>query len=366
MNEWYALTNDLETGVPPLDEVSRARIEKRVRSALPRPGKRRMLVVILAAVLALSACGYAVATGQFSHWFWNMAEDPQAPESSEDLLASMGTVLGQSQTAGGVTVTLNGAIWDGNTLMLSLAVEGEDLPEDYWTSVAVGDSWLSSSKAQIKQSWQKAYPDRDEAELDAQLDEYWESMKMLWRPEITYLYNRLGETYSLQIRWECPSGLDALELTLHLENLEFRNTVIQGPFEFTFTVERHDDVELLYRGDVTMEPAEGVPIRVTDVTVSPFQVKVRFTGLEKLPLDANGDPSGESFSLSIDALRVNGEEVTGFASQSGSNRTWESDGSWEGSLRRGPFRQVIAPAAVEAICINSVWLELNRMELAGN
>ena len=366
MNEWYALTNDLETGVPPLDEVSRTRIEKRVRSALPRPGKHRMLVVILAAVLALSACGYAVATGQFSHWFWNMAEDPQAPESSEDLLASMGTVLGQSQTAGGVTVTLNGAIWDGNTLMLSLAVEGEDLPEDYWTSVAVGDSWLSSSKAQIKQSWQKAYPDRDEAELDAQLDEYWESMKMLWRPEITYLYNRLGETYSLQIKRECPSGLDALELTLHLENLEFRNTVIQGPFEFTFTVERHDDVELLYRGDVTMEPAEGVPIRVTEVTVSPFQVKVRFTGLEKLPLDASGDPSGESFSLSIDALRVNGEEVTGFASQSGSNRTWESDGSWEGSLRHGPFRQVIAPAAVEAICINGVWLELNRMELAGN
>ena len=81
MNDWYDLTNSLDTDVPPLDEVTQAHIQKRVRSALPRRRKRRALFAAIAAVLVLSACGYAVATGQFSDWFWTKA-DPQSPESS--------------------------------------------------------------------------------------------------------------------------------------------------------------------------------------------------------------------------------------------------------------------------------------------
>ena len=51
MNEWYTLTNNLETNVPALDEVSQARIEKRVRFSLPRRRKHRALAAIIAAVL---------------------------------------------------------------------------------------------------------------------------------------------------------------------------------------------------------------------------------------------------------------------------------------------------------------------------
>ena len=91
MNDWYDLTNSLDTNVPPLDEVSRARIEKRVHATLPRRRKRRWLIAAIAAVLVLSACGYAVATGQFSDWFRQIAEDPAEPEASEELLASIGT-----------------------------------------------------------------------------------------------------------------------------------------------------------------------------------------------------------------------------------------------------------------------------------
>ena len=124
MNEWYDLTNNLDTDIPPLDEISQARIEKRIRSALPRRRKRRALAAVIAAVLVLTACSYAVATGQFSDWFRQVAEDPAEPEASEELLSSIGTVIGQSQTVDGVTMTLNGAIWDGNTMLLSLTMTG--------------------------------------------------------------------------------------------------------------------------------------------------------------------------------------------------------------------------------------------------
>ena len=56
MNDWYDLTNSLDTNVPPLDEVSRTRIEKRIRAALPRRKKHRWLIAAIAAVLALTAC----------------------------------------------------------------------------------------------------------------------------------------------------------------------------------------------------------------------------------------------------------------------------------------------------------------------
>ena len=41
------------------------------------------LAAIVAAMLLLSACAYAVATGQFSQWFPRLGVDPEAPEVSE-------------------------------------------------------------------------------------------------------------------------------------------------------------------------------------------------------------------------------------------------------------------------------------------
>ena len=122
MNDWYDLTNDLDTEVRPVDELAHARVVRLAKTALPRRWKKRWVAAALAAVLLLSACGYAVATGRFSDWFWNYSQDPQAPEGSEDLLAGLGTVIGQSQTVNGTTITLDGALWDGNNLVLSIMV----------------------------------------------------------------------------------------------------------------------------------------------------------------------------------------------------------------------------------------------------
>ena len=145
MNDWYTLTQSLETDVLPVDEFSQKRIETRVRAALPRRQKRPQLIAVLAAVLILTACGDAAATGQFSQWFWSVS-DLQEPESDEDLLAAMGTVIDQSQTVNGDTVTLHGAIWDGKTLMLSATIESDSIPTDTWTNVDTHDSQLHASK----------------------------------------------------------------------------------------------------------------------------------------------------------------------------------------------------------------------------
>lgn len=364
MNEWYEWANALETDSPPLDEVSRVRIEQKVRAALPRGRKRRWAAAVIAAALVLSACGYAAVTGQFSQWFWNKAADSQTPEASEDLLASMGTVIGQSQTADGVTVVLNGAIWDGKDLMLSLSLEGEALPSSYWSSVKFEDSWLTPSRAQTKAALQTSFPYMSEEELNTYLDQYLETSRYFGGVSAAYFYNRQTSAYEMQIESSIYTSGDSQELTLHLENLDVSGDILQGPFEFTFTVDLHA-VKQVYFGTVDLEPAESDPIRVTKVSLTPLRVSVSYTGCEPLELDANGSPigKGDPSALSIEALRVNGEEVTGFSSERSSR--WENgpDGSWGGAVSCGPFHRVIDPAAVEAIQINGTWLELDQMDL---
>lgn len=68
--------------------------------------------------------------GQFSQWFPRLEQDPDAPEAVEAVLARMGTVIRQTKTAGGVTATLNGAIWDGDILRMSLAVKAPGIPKE--------------------------------------------------------------------------------------------------------------------------------------------------------------------------------------------------------------------------------------------
>ncbi len=357
MNEWYELINELKTDTPPLDEVSRARIEKKVRAALPRRRKRRWAAAVIAAALVLSACGYAAVTGQFSQWFWNRAADVQTPEASEDLLSSMGTVIGQSQTVDGVTMTLHGALWDRDTLMLSLSMDGAEMPTYYKSS---GDSWLWFSDHQMETTIREAYPDLPDADLQKYMDAV---RPFTGHPTIMYLYNWQTNSCYLQVQNNSiTSQNDQDELTLHLENLEFGNTTLKGPFEFTFIVEKKS-MELIYEGDVTMEPIEGVPIRVTKVTISPFYAEVSFVGLEPLPEEDGETDGGKDISPKLEALRINGLEAVGIVSGHGTSLKRETDGRWDGSTKAGPFHQVLDPATVEAIRVNDVWLELDQLEL---
>lgn len=358
MNEWYALVNGLETDVPSLDEVSAARIQKSIRAALPRRRQRRWLpAVIAAAVLALTACGYAAVTGQFSQWFWNLA-DRDAPEADEDLLASMGTVIGQRQTVDGVTAALNGALWDGETLVLSLTLEGAGVGTDRQTDIQTEASWLCSSRAQTAAAWLKRYPDTDEAELDALLDKYFEMVKDLWRGGITCLPSQQSGACSLQIQMNYASALETPELELHLENLTFQGSTLQGPFDFTFTVERRFP-EVVREGSVLLEQENGLTLHITKVTLTPLRAAVDFEVLEPVP----DSQFHSGFSpVSIDGLCAGGETVR--YGDSGLWATRSGDGEVSGSLMRGPFQQVVDPSEVTGVLLGDFLLDLDSFTLS--
>lgn len=373
MKDWYELTQNLETETTPLDELSSARILQNVKAALPRRKRKPLLAAVLIAVLLLSACGY-VAVTQYSNWFWNLAENPKAPAESEDLLASMGTVINQKQTVDGVTVTLHGALWDGSSLFLSLSLEDGELPERIWSRVETEKSWLIPSRAymeqQLAQQMSERYPELSEEDVTNMIDKYFEYAPRMIPPEITYLYNEHSNAHMLQIEAERSDIWDSIEMTLHLEDLELPYRVngsaqtqhISGPFEFTFTVEKKD-TKSVYAGEADLESPEGMPIRIQEISLTPLQVEVKYIGLRPLKSDQDGNTIWEDHTFKIKALRVNGEEITGFVNGSAGQRRAEEDGSWDGSISRGPFHRVIDPATVEAVKLNDTWLELSDFTL---
>ncbi|WP_297312543.1 DUF4179 domain-containing protein [uncultured Oscillibacter sp.] len=103
----------------------------------------RLISGLFALVLLASLAGSALAAetkaktesaaakpaGQFSQWFSNMGVNPEDPKASEAVLAKMGTVINQTKTVGGETLTLNGAVWDGGSVRLSLTAKSPNLPK---------------------------------------------------------------------------------------------------------------------------------------------------------------------------------------------------------------------------------------------
>lgn len=358
MNEWYTLTNNLETDIPPMDEVSAARVKAKLRAALPRRQKRRWIAALLAAALVLTACGYAAATGQFSRWFRSLA-DRDAPEADEDLLASMGTVIGQSQTADGVTATLHGAVWDGQTLVLSLSLEGADMPTDYWADVQTEDSWLFPTRASVKSALLETRPGMEEAELEEFLDSYMEYVRIWFHPELTYFFDRETQTGSLLIQRDFSSSQETPELELHLEDLEFGDTTLRGPFDFTFTVERRFP-EAVYEGSALLEQENGSLLDITRVTLTPLQAVVEFEIPEPM---AAGTYGSRWLTASISGLFVDGEIVK-YGTRQSTTTEREENGTVTGTLGCGPFRQVVDPSAVTGIVLDGWLLDLDTFTLS--
>ena len=364
MNDWYDLTNSLDTNVPPLDEVSRTYIEKRVRAALPHRRKRCWLVVAIAAVLVLSACGYAVATGQFSQWFRQVTEDPSEPEASEELLSSIGTVIGQSQTVDGITVTLHGAIWDGNTMLLSLTLTGAEIPGCLWEQVGAKGSWLLQSEAEMRKSLSLQAPHLTEEEINQMVDIILEDPVRFSHLEITSTRDEETGSCRLLVKDEARRPLyESNELVLHLENLEFHEMTIAGPFEFTFTAQQKD-ASVRYTGHTLLAEREGYDIYVTGVEVSPFRAKISYELSVPLP-EGQYDSEAIHYAVAVDRIRVNSEEFSPTSSR-GSTVEHDEDGNVRGSAYTGSFDRIVDPAQVEAIRVGGVWLELDTFTLAPN
>ena len=355
MNEWYELLYDLETDILPLDEIAQTRIEKRVLRALPRRRKRPQLIAVIAAVLILTACGYAAVTGQFSDWFWNVT-DQEDPPAAEDLLASMGTVIDQSQTVNGTTMTLHGAIWDGESLMLSLTVDDESIPTDHWrTNVETVDSWLCFSKAELKETWEDAYPNTDQTELETKIDAYLDAARDWIKPKINYLQNRYTQDYYLQVEQTIASSQNSIELELHLENLEFRGASVPGPFEFTFTVEQKFP-EVIYEGTAVLKQENGVELHLSRVYLTPFRAEVDF--------EISGTMTEEEFherwyETNISGLVIGDETETYISTGNSITCKREDNGTVIGTISCGPFHEALDPTSVSAVELEHFILDLD-------
>ena len=271
-------------------------------------GRKRLdwrLIAIVAAMLLLSACAYAVATGQFSQWFPRLGVDPEAPEVSEEVLSRTGTAIEQSQTVGDTTVTLNAAVWDGTYIYLSFTIESPSLPEDLqaYTPLHTGDcrlimrqdQWEEYMTNRVKEDCanQNMTPEETEGAVRAALEEG-------ARKDVLWLFcpeTREGNVLSFQDNESLYSGwfteTKRPELTLHLENIATYadgkgesiidengyaqnpgpgEIVIPGPFDLTFTL-NEPILPIHYGGadvDVTLgtPPLPKVPMHFTELQLS--------------------------------------------------------------------------------------------------
>jgi len=188
------------------------------------------LIAIVAALLLLSACAVAVATGQFTKWFPGIWMNPKAPEVSEEIVSRMGTVIGEPQTVGDETMTLNAAVWDGQELRLSLTAEVPDLPEDFDSDASFYD--LECGLGLVSEDQREAYLRQEitQSHANSHVDLPEERLEELVRSSLEDPYTadfiprlRMARqedgTLIIQVYASLYDYVENPELTLHIENL---------------------------------------------------------------------------------------------------------------------------------------------------
>lgn len=340
-----------------------------------------------------AAAETAKPAGPFSRWFSNMGVNPEDPKASEAVLAKMGTAIQQTKTVGGEMLTLNGAVWDGGCVYLSLTAKSPNLPKHL-----DGYSWLSSDgcTAKMQEAQWKEYVENKIAIESAgenlskeERDQWFQYLmeqgqgQMELNPNISVV-SREGNTVQLAATMILDAYLEKPELTLHIENVEITGQgmeqpgtragdyVLKGPFEFTFTL---DNVfpSMNYQGNL-QATINKVPVRITSASISPTSISVGYT------LDVKGsvnvihrgeDPVPGATNLDLDkglnmrlegVLTKDGGYVTcsGFVVQGVQTSTDGKPitGHWN---RKFPYP--IDPATVTAVDISGTRVELNQLNL---
>ncbi|WP_300764531.1 DUF4179 domain-containing protein [uncultured Oscillibacter sp.] len=378
------------------------------------------LAAIVAAMLLLSACAYAVATGQFSQWFTWFGVNPNAPEQSEEVLRRTGTVIEQSQTVGDTTVTLNAAVWDGTYIYLSFTIESPSLPEDLqaYTPLHTGDcrlimrqdQWEEYMTNRVKEDCanQNMTPEETEEAVRAALEERGRMNNIgMWPGGAE---KREGNVLTFQDNESLYSGwfteTKRPELTLHLENIATYadgkgesiidengyaqnpgpgEIVIPGPFDLTFTL-NEPILPIHYGGadvDVTLgtPPLPKVPMHFTELQLSVTGMDLKGEILAQVDMTPQegyvevGLPEGSKES---DPLRMVDVQYAIFEGPWG---LWIEDGTYvditdsSGGLTSGSdlgetfaafishgFPYPIDPATITAVDIGGVRVELSELE----
>ena len=369
------------------------------RTGIYRKRLNWRLVAIVAALLLLSACAYAAATGQFAQWFPGIWMDPKAPEVSEEIVSRMGTVIGEPQTIDGVSMTLNAAVWDGQELRLSLTADIPDLPEDFNSDAPFYDL---ECRLGLAENQREAYLREETARIhaDSHIDSTEEEREALVRtypedpfePDIRSAVRAACQedgTFTVQVQASLYDYVEKPELTLHIENLatykteeggdgifiaeispdgtvttdqEINDPFLKGPFDFTFTLDKKLS-PISYTGDVDAT-YENIPLRVSKITVMAFQVRAGFEILTQVD-PAGEDPDKLHISLEQNlAMSLNGlwtEDGEYVECLGGATMGPLPDGRAEGEMVSSPLH-VVDPAQVTAVDIGGKRVELGELE----
>lgn len=272
-----------------------------------RSGRRRgldwKLAALAAALLLLSACAAAAFTGQFSQWFPWLGVNPDAPETSEDVMARMGTVIEQSQTADDMTVTLHAAVWDGETLRLSLTAEKPDMPEE-WNEEFWRESWIywEDCRFSMRRDQLEDYTRKEVESRYAEMDLPPEKLEQMAQEELAAdrfdfllgfnLIRREGDKLFFEATLPLADYVERPELTLHIETLatyeEGKGTAVtygegertgpgpdvvflNGPYDFTFTLDKKLQ-PVIYEGTASLT-AENIPLEVSRIKLTASAVE---------------------------------------------------------------------------------------------
>lgn len=346
--------------------------------------KKRIVSLLLATVTMLALCTSALAysePAQFSDWLTSAAGSPQA---AKEALASAGTVLGQSQTVNGVTLTLEGTVWNGKLLQLSFDIQGADIPKDIPSGTTLN---RDSSQITMPEDQRRVYLSEHEEAVEkilteagvldkpstqAERDVKVQSQLSRGEPRLMHRFQLIRgggkETLMMTV-----SGLDYVEkpeLTVHLENLAIyqkgdiywtrpddgfkRVFTLSGPYDFTFTLTKRLQPRLC-KGpmDVTVN---GIPIEIEEITVTAFGAKLQY-----------GAKQADITSQQLEPIRLTGVwtkdgkfvEAAGI----GENRAFDAlkDVANAQGLVSNSHPGLVDPADVTAVSLGGIRIDLNKL-----
>lgn len=348
--------------------------------------KKRIVSLLLATVTMLALCTSAPAysePAQFSDWLLSAAGNPQG---AKEVLASVGTVLGQSQTVNGVTLTLEGAVWNGKLLQLSFDIQGASIPKDIPSGTTLNGE---SSQITLPEDQRRVYLSEHEEAVEkilteagvldkpstqAERDVKVQSQLSRGEPRLMYRFQLIRgggkETLMMTV-----SGLDYVEkpeLTVHLENLAIyrkgdiywtkpddgfkRVFTLSGPYDFTFTLTKRLQPRLC-KGpmDVTVN---GIPIEIEEITVTAFGAKVGYEAKRE-------DTTGKQ----LEPIRLTGVWTKDGkfvkAAGGGENRTFDAlkDVATAQGLVSNSHPGLLDPADVTAVSLGDIRIDLNKLTL---
>ena len=324
----------------------------------------------------------AKPAGPFSQWFSRLGMDSKAPKASEEVLTRMGTVIKQTKTVGGVTVTLNAAVWDGTDLWLSFDVTSPDVPEEVRQYTPLSsekcslklrdDQWREYTRNLLAESYAEMgmSPEETEKKIQAKLAKG-QSDAMLLSPEA-----RKGNTLSFQSndglfcsRWFTKTKQP--ELTLHLENLAPYDSpdkvFLKGPFDFTFQLEKQIPA-VRYEGAGVKATVMDIPLRFTGFQISALELTAYFDDPMEPLLPKPGETltpekKSELQRVMRDSFLASSESVQGLWTKDGKymdlSNSESSGGSGNVSCR---YPYPIDSAAVTAVNIAGTRVELAKLK----